>query len=52
MKFMSHQLFFLPLNPQKGTSAINKHFRCLQLKPLQGFGVKKQDIKTVSLLIS
>lgn len=38
---MSHQFFVLPLNPLKGTSASFKHFRRMQLKPLQGFGVEK-----------
>jgi len=38
---MSHQFFILPLNPLKGTLANFKHFRCMQLKPLQGFGVEK-----------
>jgi len=43
-EIMSYQFFFLPLNLLKGTFAIYKCLWCLQLKPLQGFGVKKHNI--------
>ena len=38
---MSYYLLSLPLNPLKGTWFIDNWLRHSQLKPLQGFGVKK-----------